>query len=367
MYSYWQAPIFFQFDHVIIGAGLVGCSVAYFLKQHFPQAKVLLIDSSPFPNGASVRNAGILTFGTPSEWEMDLQSMHLNSLLQLIQWRYEGMRLLLDALPPEAYDYKPVSSYDLYQAKVDAESLLEKWNHYLEPLFSSKILHLVSAPFPTFPYALTHSREGQLHSGKLLYTFYRYLAMQGCYFLLGTQYIAHECLSTESKKILIATTQATYELQSENLFFCTNAYTSLWDKEISLIPGRGQIILLRLRPSLEIEGNYHYDRGFYYFRQLNSYILFGGGRHLFLESEKTLEHETTEQLKLHLIEQAQCLFPNYSLECVHHWAGIMAFGDSKMPIMEQKQPGVYYLVRMGGMGVSLAMKAADELISRFLL
>jgi glycine/D-amino acid oxidase-like deaminating enzyme len=367
VYSYWQKSLFFRYDHLIVGAGITGCSVAYFLKQHFPQAKVLLVDSYPIPNGASVRNAGMLTFGTPSEWEMDKQSMDLNALLQLIHWRYEGIHLLLQSLPPEAYHYCPVPSYDLCETKEQATRLMESWNEQLKSLFPSPLLKVTSTPFPSFPYAVSHPYEGQIHSGKLMNTFHRYLAMQGCHFLFGSRYLNHMLLSSGEKKVLLASLDYHLEIQTQYLFFCTNAYTCLFSNEMDLYPGRGQILLLQLDPFPELKGNYHYDHGYYYFRQLDSYLLFGGGRHRYPESETTLEMTPTETLKTHLLEQVQCLFPTTSIRVVEHWAGIMAFGSAKNPIMLQAQPGVFYLVRMGGMGVALAMSAAKELISTYFL
>jgi glycine/D-amino acid oxidase-like deaminating enzyme len=36
------------------------------------------------------------------------------------------------------------------------------------------------------------------------------------------------------------------------------------------------------------------------------------------------------------------------------WAGIMAFGKEKMPIIRQLAPNLFCAVRMSGMGVALA-------------
>ena len=48
----------------------------------------------------------------------------------------------------------------------------------------------------------------------------------------------------------------------------------------------------------------------------------------------------------------------YTIE--HRWAGIMAMGTEKMPIVKQIQPGVFCAVRMSGMGVALAPVVSQE-------
>ena len=40
---------------------------------------------------------------------------------------------------------------------------------------------------------------------------------------------------------------------------------------------------------LNIKGSFHYDRGFYYFRNIENRILFGGGRNLDFKKEKTMK------------------------------------------------------------------------------
>ena len=50
---------------------------------------------------------------------------------------------------------------------------------------------------------------------------------------------------------------------------------------------------------------------------------------------------------------------NYEIDC--RWAGIMAFGKDKLPIIERVSPNVIAGVRMGGMGVALSGVTAERI------
>jgi len=43
---------------------------------------------------------------------------------------------------------------------------------------------------------------------------------------------------------------------------------------------------------------------------------------------------------------------HYTIE--QRWAGIMAMGSEKMPIVKEVQPNIFCCIRMSGMGVALA-------------
>jgi glycine/D-amino acid oxidase-like deaminating enzyme len=48
----------------------------------------------------------------------------------------------------------------------------------------------------------------------------------------------------------------------------------------------------------------------------------------------------------------------YAIE--HRWAGIMAFGNEKKPIVKQLSEQLFCAVRMNGMGVALAPIVAEK-------
>lgn len=59
-FSYREHQSFFgPADVVIVGAGLVGLTAAYYLKQRRPTWRVVVLERGALPSGASTKNAGL--------------------------------------------------------------------------------------------------------------------------------------------------------------------------------------------------------------------------------------------------------------------------------------------------------------------
>ncbi|MDQ3277597.1 MAG: FAD-dependent oxidoreductase, partial [Bacteroidota bacterium] len=59
---------------------------------------------------------------------------------------------------------------------------------------------------------------------------------------------------------------------------------------------------------------------------------------------------------------AEVILPGFQAQYTidHRWAGIMAFGKEKRPIVRQISPTLFCAVRMSGMGVALAPVVAQQ-------
>ena len=106
---------------------------------------------------------------------------------------------------------------------------------------------------------------------------------------------------------------------------------------------------------LALKGTFHYDEGFYYFRNLGNRILLGGARNSALEEEATAEMITTGRIQ-QTLEQflAEFILPGQSFTITDRWSGIMGMGTEKMPLIKEVSPQIFCAVRMSGMGVALA-------------
>jgi gamma-glutamylputrescine oxidase len=52
-----------------------------------------------------------------------------------------------------------------------------------------------------------------------------------------------------------------------------------------LHPARAQVLVTHPIPNLHIKGTFHFDQGYYYFRNIDQRILFGGGRNLDIKAK----------------------------------------------------------------------------------
>ena len=81
----------------------------------------------------------------------------------------------------------------------------------------------------------------------------------------------------------------------------TNGFAKQLLKE-DIEPARAQVLITKPIPNLKIKGTFHYQMGYYYFRNINNRILFGGGRNLDFKGENTTSFENTELIKKDLQE-----------------------------------------------------------------
>ncbi|MFN3315847.1 MAG: FAD-dependent oxidoreductase, partial [Raineya sp.] len=116
---------------------------------------------------------------------------------------------------------------------------------------------------------------------------------------------------------------------------------------------------------LKIKGNFHFDEGFYYFRNVGrNQILFGGGRNLDFEGETTTELQTTQKIIANLEEKLQTLIlPNTPYEVEMTWAGIMAYTPNREPIVELCSSNIALGVALNGMGVAIGSLVGEQVAS----
>ena len=154
-------------------------------------------------------------------------------------------------------------------------------------------------------------------------------------------------------------------LEAKALALCTNAFTNqLLTQKVHLKPGRGLVLALKPSKALRFNGTFHMEEGYYYFRDHEGYLLFGGGRNLDFESETSTVFEVNEKIKRHLVHLLKnYVLPDQDFEIESEWTGIMAFGDTKKPIIKRVDENTYIGVRLGGMGVAIGSLVGEKLAS----
>jgi glycine/D-amino acid oxidase-like deaminating enzyme len=125
---------------------------------------------------------------------------------------------------------------------------------------------------------------------------------------------------------------------------------------------RAQVLITKPIKNLKIKGTFHLDKGYYYFRNIQDRILFGGGRNLDFKAEETTEMELTDLIQNRLEELLKtCILPETPIEIDQRWSGIMGVGASKSSVVKQLSNNVYCGVRLGGMGVAIGSLIGKEL------
>ncbi|MAU27456.1 MAG: FAD-dependent oxidoreductase [Muricauda sp.] len=365
--SYWEDRTWFSdIDFTVVGSGIVGLTTAVFLKETYPSSKVLVLEKGLLPQGASTKNAGFACFGSISEITADLGSHSEDEVVQLVRQRFEGIQLLRQMLGDKNIEFERLGGHEIFLKKDTylydrCKGQMARINMLLKPIFKEN-------PFQEQPNLfgfkgvqdtyITHRFEGQLHTGKMMLHLLKKAQCLGVTVLNGMGVDAFE---DGPNGVHIKTEQL--ELFSKKLFVATNGFAAqLLDEKVK--PARAQVLVTHPIENLRIKGTFHFDEGYYYFRNIEGRILFGGGRNLDLKGEETAQFGTTGHIQ-EALEQllAEVILPGRAVEIDRRWSGIMGVGPQKRPIVKQHSDHVYCGIRLGGMGVAIGSLVGRQLAS----
>lgn len=366
MLSFWEKDFFIEYDHIIVGSGIVGLSTAISLKEKKPDSRVLVLERGVFPTGASTKNAGFACFGSLSEIAADLKKLSEEEVFNLVKLRWDGLQLLRNRLGDERIDFQNYGGYELLrESELVALDELDRINHLLYPLFGKTVysicnerIHSFGFPAKAVNTLIFNPLESQIHSGKMMKNLIQLAAEKGVEILTGAQVVAFE-EKADSVELAIADGPT---FRAQQVAFCTNAFSKWFFPKFDLEPGRGVVLVTKPIQNLKLKGTYHYEEGYYYFRNYQDRVIFGGGRNIDFDTEKTTNFDINQQILNKLkSDLEEIILPNQSFEVEHVWSGIMAFGPNKKPIVQRQSERVCVGVRLGGMGVAIGSKIGLEL------
>lgn len=361
MLSIWERNEFIQYDHIIIGSGIVGLTTAYYLKKNHPNKSVLVLERGLLPTGASTKNAGFACMGSLTEILDDLKTASEEEVLKLFLLRKKGLERLQSILGKEKMGYQTNGSYELiFENEKEALDKLDYCNQLLRSEIKQDAFKLNNSKINEFGfngvYALVENLcEGEIDTGLMMKNLIHLVSSMGIEIKTGCEVLSFE-EKTNEVDIICNNPLLKNELifKANKLFICTNAFAKKLLPQANVTPGRGQILITKPIPNLKFKGIFHFEEGYYYFREYKGCVLFGGGRNLDKQTEETTEFELNNQIQQSLIEKLQTIIlPNQHVEIDMQWTGIMAFGPSKKPIIEQFSDKVFVGVRMGSMGVAI--------------
>ena len=364
MISLWEQASFLSYDVIIVGAGITGLSAAASLKEKNSKLNVLVLERGTLPTGASTKNAGFACFGSLTELIDDRRKLGADGMLELVHKRWTGLQKTIKRLGAGTIGLEKKGGYELLTDE-NASDLhyCDEINALLKSIFDQPVYSHAEGKLRDFGFQKTkhliyNPLEGQLHTGKLMKALWQYCNRLGVQVLTGT--VVDRLEETEAG-IDVITPQLTFSARAVGV--CTNAFTaSLIEQPLDLQPGRGIVLLVRPSRSLAFEGTFHFDSGFYYFRDFEDKLIFGGGRNLAPESESTTSFGLNVRIIERLNEELRTrIIPGQDYEIERYWSGIMAFGPTKMPILERHSTGVFLGVRLGGMGVAIGSMVGQEL------
>lgn len=333
--SYWLDQSSAQnkkYDVAVIGAGVMGLSLCYWLKKQNPKIKIALIEKDHLLAGASGRNAGFVTCGS------------IEHLIKLVQqygeakaaeiWKFAETNHVLvreELLHGLDVDYQVTGSctvapsqerYKEYQQFI---SRIKKYNINFADV-DSKTIEKEFALKGFFGGSF-YPKDGVVHPVKLLTALFDKLEVDF--------YPQSEVFKVDESQnhVVISTRLGSFTV--EHAFLTTNAYLPLLYPEFAsfLEPGRGQVITTDPVP-FKVRGPCYFTKHLCYFRQLvDGRLLIGGFRNLDTQSTTQLDQikiEIQNALKDFVINH---FYESEDIRVSHQWSGIMGFSKDGQPFM----------------------------------
>lgn len=363
MFSIWEKQSFLKADICILGAGITGLSTAATLKEHNKDLRVVVLERGVLPSGASTKNAGFACFGSVSELLNDIDELGTEGMVSLVEKRINGLEKTRTRLGSEAIDLQVKGGYELLFTKSEALEAIDRINGLLSNFFKENVYRLVDHKISEFGFSntahmISNQYEGQLDSGKLISSLWDYCSSLGVKIYTGCKVDRY---TDKGDRVEIDGQGISF--QAQKLGICTNAFSKeIIVDQLDLSPGRGMVMSIRPEHPLKFEGTFHYDQGYYYFRDYYGKLIFGGARNIDLHEETTTDFGINEKIQAKLKSDVeQLILPGQAYQVENTWSGIMAFGSNKSPILKSVSQNVAIGVRLGGMGVAIGSLVGDEL------
>jgi gamma-glutamylputrescine oxidase len=358
-------------ETVIVGAGIVGLSAAYWLTR--AGRRPLVVDADGIASHASGRNAGYLMTGTAEPYTRLVQEIGEASAFRLWELSSENRELLRGELldsgkvecefTPEggwiaALAEHPEQERELRESgeRLAALGLAVDWREAAEVRRASGGDRLGGALF--------QPRDGGLDPARLCRGIARLVVAAGGELRTGT---CVRRLEPEGDRVRVVTDGG--HLLAERVVLALNAYAPALIPQLhgAIRPIRGQM-LATAPGSRDLQGVWYVNDGYEYFRQLaDGTLVLGGCRRLARDTEVGFEETPTAKVQGALEGFLREAFPGLACRPVRHrWAGIMAFTADGLPKSGEVPgvPGAIYAAGFNGHGMSLGFATGKWLAGR---
>ncbi|HEX5001409.1 MAG TPA: FAD-binding oxidoreductase [Bacteroidia bacterium] len=366
--SYWERRQFIdKIDVCIVGAGLVGLHTAIAIKLKHPVCRILLLERGPLPYGASTRNAGFACFGSISELLDDLKDEDETRVFTRVKKRWDGLNKLRKLTGDAAIKYETHGGFELFKPS-DAEQYhtcltgMEKINRLTGEITGLKTVYreaddrIKPFGFKGVSQLIENSAEGQLDTGRMMQVLEAKARQLGVLFLNGiTVTTIHPGNNPEIE------TDKGIKILPAKILLTTNGFSARLMKNTGVQPARAQVLITKPIEHLKCKGTFHYDKGYYYFRNVNNRILLGGGRNMDFAGETTDTFGITTLIQSRLDSMLnEMILPDQEYTVDMRWSGIMGMGPTREPTTKELLENVYCAVGMGGMGVAIGAVVGEE-------
>ena len=284
-FSFWEAQTYLKdIDLIVIGSGIVGLSTAISYKEQHKKAKVVVLEKGVLPCGASTKNAGFACYGSVSELLSDLKKNSEDLVWQTVEMRIKGLELLRNRLGDKNIDFKEYGGYELFDKKDRFEECSDSMDYFnkhiknytgLKKTYSIANKKIDSFQFKQIKGLILNKKEGQIDTGKMIQNLIQFASNKG---IIIINSVAVSQINDIKREVELSTSIG--KLNCKRVVVATNGFANQLLKLNDVKPARAQVLITKPIDNLKIRGTFHYDEGYYYYRNIGKRLLFGGGRNL---------------------------------------------------------------------------------------
>jgi len=339
-------------DLVVVGLG--GSGLTALLHAAERGLTVIGIDADRIAAGAAGRNGGLLLAGIADFHHNVRKDFGIARATALYQHTLDEMDRI-EATTPEAVSRIGALRIGELRPGADTEELSDTYAHRDA---------LIADGFPVENY------EGPQGVGILIPTDGTFHPAKRAVALTKLAIDAGAKIFTYSPAIKIESGIVTTEhgsIKAKHIVVAIDGNLAKALPEISelVAPTRLQMISTAPETKVNLEYAVYIRQGWDYWQQLpDGRIAIGGGRDLALEQEATDVIEPTQVIRDYLEQKLDELGVTAPVE--HHWAAIVSYTDSGLPIIKEVKPGVWAVGAYCGtgnvVGALLARSVVDQCI-----
>jgi gamma-glutamylputrescine oxidase len=360
--SIWLTPaksVTHDRDLVIVGGGLTGLSLAYWMKQIAPHQKVTLLEKGQLGSGASGRNAGFVTCGSIAHYG---KLMDKFGSAALEHWRFceENITRVKRDILADDDSFHPTGSYTVFSAanrdklEATANTMIEN-GISVDRLSKSEVFE--ASGFADAVGGGRFNLDGMVNPINLLGRLRALAAVDAVEDAEVFQ------ISTEGQKKIVRSSQGTF--RADKVIVALNGYTA------SLLPAlEGRINPIRAQMmaaecDVQLAGPCYVPSSLVYYRNVSPGLIGVGGLRI-LDEAGEVGTEDTINVK---IQEALEAFMRNSIRSgsggrvIRKWSGIMGYTQDLSPVIaEVGASGLYVLGGYSGHGMGLAFMCSKVLI-----
>ncbi len=350
-----------QYDAIVIGGGITGASICYWLKKKSPAMKVVLLEQQHLAYGATGRNAGLVTCGSVVFFAKLLETFGEEKGFEIWRFCEQNHSLLREHI----LNHAAASTYYHRDGSLTAfskPSSAEKHKKTAQKMASLGLPiewineeQIAKWNLQRFVGGALYKGDGSVNASLLTR---RIFDLSGADLISG-----FHVNSLESRNGKVYARSDREEISATTAYSGLNPFTSklLPQTKGRVRPVRAQIFeTTAVAPFLPF--NVYASDELAYFRQTHkNTILMGGQRGVDEAAEETDREDVNPKIQSSLeMLLKKIITTPWSID--RSWAGIMGFTESQLPEIGVIDANILYLAGYSGHGMGMGFHSSKALV-----